>query len=39
MIRDKGRADTIRGKTDSVCDNYQGQIRSKGESFHIIYYL
>lgn len=25
MIRDKGRADTHRGKTDRVCDNYQGQ--------------
>ena len=31
MIRDKGRTDTNRGKTDRVCDNYQGQIREKIE--------
>ena len=31
MIRDKGRADTHRGKTDRVCDNYQGQVRKKIE--------
>jgi hypothetical protein len=31
MIRDKGRADTHRGKTDRVCDNYQGQVREKIE--------
>ena len=31
MIRDKGCADTNRGSTDRVCDNYQGQIREKIE--------
>ena len=33
MIRNKGRADTNRGKTDRVCDNYQGQICGKGKNF------
>ncbi len=31
MIRNKGRADTNRGKNDRVRDNYQGQVREKIE--------